>query len=231
MSFDQIREGCILLIDKPLHWTSFDVVNKIKYLFNKQVKIGHGGTLDPLATGLIIVCTGQCTKMTTEFQHDDKAYSGIITLGATTPSYDMETEINQTYDINNIDHESLFIAAQKMLGVQQQIPPVHSAVKIGGKPAYLKARANEDITITSRTIEIKKFEIINMALPNVSFYIECSKGTYIRSIAHDYGKILNNGAYLSSLRRHRSGGFDINAAWQMESLLDTLQDLASRVSL
>jgi tRNA pseudouridine55 synthase len=218
-----IKEGCIFLVDKPYKWTSFDVIRKMQYTFNNQVKIGHGGTLDPLATGLLIVCTGRCTKLMDEFLNDNKKYSGTITLGSTTPSYDLETEINNTFDFGSINDKQIIDNATTFLGEIEQIPPVHSAIKQGGKPVYLKARKNIEIVMKPRQVKIFDFTVSNIMLPNFDFEITCSKGTYIRSIANDFGAKLNNGSHLSALRRLESGGFNINQTWQLPNLLDLLK--------
>lgn len=220
----EIIEGCIFLIDKPLYWTSFDVVNKIKYALRKATKVGHGGTLDPLATGLLIVCTGKCTKMVTQFQNDDKMYVGKMILGATRPSYDMETEINQYFQLDTLTMDLLEENVKKYQGQIEQLPPVHSAVKVGGKPVYLKARQNIEVILQPRTVTIKSFEISSFeSFPEIAFQVACTKGTYIRSLVHDFGKSLDNGAYLSQLDRWQSGGFDKKDAWQLEDVLDKIK--------
>lgn len=222
----EIVDGCIFLIDKPLHWTSFDVVNKIKYALRKATKVGHGGTLDPLATGLLIVCTGKCTKMVTQFQNDDKMYLGKMVIGATRPSYDKETEINQHFDTNVITTDMLLENVKKFQGEIQQMPPVHSAVKVGGKPVYLKARKNIEVILQPRIVTIKSFELSDLdTFPEISFKVACTKGTYIRSLINDFGKELNNGAYLSQLDRWQSGGFDKKNALQLDTVLGKINEL------
>ena len=207
----------VLLIDKPLNWTSFQVVNKIRWLikqqFNiKKIKVGHAGTLDPLATGLLILCTGKFTKKIETYQAQVKEYTGTITLGATTPSYDLESEIDQKFDISEISQEDILKNTQQFLGEIQQQPPIFSALKKNGKRLYEYAREGSKIEIPSRAITIKEFEITKIELPCVEFRIVCGKGTYIRSLAHDFGKSLNNGAHLSSLRRTKIGEYRVEDA-------------------
>lgn len=219
MSFD-FQNGELLLVDKPLTWTSFDVVGKIRNSTRiKKIKVGHAGTLDPLATGLLIVCTGKLTKKVDEFLAEEKEYTGTITLGATTPSYDLETEVNHTFPTNHITNEMLIEVAKTFEGEIEQVSPVYSALRIDGERAYHKARRGEEVKMKSRKVTIEAFEITNIEMPIVSFRIVCSKGTYIRSIAHDFGKKLDSGGYLSSLRRTRSGAFKIEDAWNLEELV------------
>lgn len=218
-------EGEILLVDKPLTWTSFDVVGKLRNTMKPlKLKVGHAGTLDPLATGLLIICTGKLTKKIDTFQAEDKEYTGVITLGATTPSYDLETEIDQTFDISAITEEQILAAAKSFEGEQEQLPPAHSAVKIKGERVYEKARRGEDVELKPRKITISSFVIEKIEMPNVHFRIKCSKGTYIRSIAHDFGKALNNGAHLSSLRRTMSGDFHVDDAWKLDELIKAIRE-------
>lgn len=218
-------EGEILLVDKPLTWTSFDVVGKLRNTMKPlKLKVGHAGTLDPLATGLLIICTGKLTKKIDTFQAEDKEYTGIITLGATTPSYDLETEIDQTFDISAITEEEILAVAKSFEGEQEQLPPAHSAVKIKGERVYEKARRGEDVELKPRKITISSFGIEKIEMPNVHFRIKCSKGTYIRSIAHDFGKALNNGAHLSSLRRTMSGDFHVDDAWKLDELIKAIRE-------
>lgn len=219
MSFD-FQNGELLLVDKPLTWTSFDVVGKIRNSTRiKKIKVGHAGTLDPLATGLLIVCTGKLTKKVDEFLAEEKEYTGTITLGATTPSYDLETEVNHTFPTNHITNEMLLEVAKTFEGEIEQVSPVYSALRIDGERAYHKARRGEEVKMKSRKVTIEAFEITKIEMPIVSFRIVCSKGTYIRSIAHDFGKKLDSGGYLSSLRRTRSGAFKIEDAWNLEELV------------
>jgi tRNA pseudouridine55 synthase len=216
-------EGEILLIDKPAGWTSFDVVNKIRYMIKhhlgiKKIKVGHAGTLDPLATGLLIVCTGKATKQISEFTGLDKEYTGTFYLGATTPSYDRETAIDQTYNIDHISANLIHDTAKKFLGTIEQIPPAFSAVRIDGTRAYKKARKQEDVKLSSRHVDIYEFEITRTGVPETSFRVLCSKGTYIRSLAYDFGKSLNSGAYLYSLCRTSIGNFSLEDAISMQDL-------------
>ena len=216
-TLEDYKEGKVLLIDKPLNWTSFQVVNKIRWLIKQQfeikkIKVGHAGTLDPLATGLLILCTGKFTKKIETYQAQIKEYTGTITLGATTPSYDLESEIDKTFDVSNITSEEIQNTTQQFIGEIQQQPPIFSALKKDGKRLYEYARAGEQVEIPKRTIHISEFEITNIDMPNVDFRVICSKGTYIRSLAHDFGKALNNGAHLSKLRRTKIGDFSVDNA-------------------
>jgi tRNA pseudouridine55 synthase len=222
MTVEDYLEGQLILIDKPLEWTSFQVVNKVRWLIKKQfqlkkIKVGHAGTLDPLATGLLILCTGKFTKKIDSYQAQEKEYTGTITLGGTTPSFDLETEINTTFDISEITSERIWATTKKFIGEIQQQPPVFSALKKDGKRLYEFARAGEEVEIPKRTITISEFEITNIDLPRVDFRVVCSKGTYIRSLAHDFGKALNNGGHLSVLRRTKIGGFSVKNAISIET--------------
>lgn len=220
--------GEVLLVDKPLTWTSFDVVRKVSNAIKPQkVKVGHAGTLDPLATGLLILCTGKFTKRIAEFQAQEKEYTGIITLGATTPSYDMEREIDQRYDLAGITETGIRETAASFIGEIEQVPPQHSAIKVGGERVYEKARRGEAVTINPRNVHIHEFEVVDIALPEVHFRVVCSKGTYLRSLAHDFGKALNNGAYLSRLRRTKSGLFHVDDAWQLPELINHIRGAAN----
>jgi len=206
------EEGQILLIDKPYGWTSFQAVNKLKWKIRHlhklaKLKIGHAGTLDPLATGLLIVCTGKFTKRIEEFQAQEKEYTGTFVLGATTPCYDMEKPVDKEFPTNHITENAILETAKTFVGEQMQVPPIFSAVKIAGKRAYDYARQAQDVEIKAKPILIKEFEITRIAMPEVDFRIVCSKGTYIRSIARDFGEKLQSGAYLSALRRTRIGSF------------------------
>ncbi|MDC3229214.1 tRNA pseudouridine(55) synthase TruB [Flavobacteriaceae bacterium] len=216
-TLEAYQEGKVLLIDKPLNWTSFQVVNKIRWLIKQQfeikkIKVGHAGTLDPLATGLLILCTGKFTKKIESYQAQVKEYTGTITLGATTPSYDLESEADQTFDISGITKEDILKNTQQFLGKTQQQPPIFSALKQNGKRLYEYAREGSKIEIPSRAVTITEFEITKIELPCIEFRIVCGKGTYIRSLAHDFGKSLNNGAHLSSLRRTKIGKFRVEDA-------------------
>lgn len=214
MTGEDYKEGQVILIDKPLEWTSFQAVNKVRWLIKKsfgfkKIKVGHAGTLDPLATGLLIICTGKFTKKIDTFQAQEKEYTGTFTLGATTPSYDLETEIDQNFDISEITSEQIHKATKQFIGEIQQQPPVFSALKKDGKRLYEFARNGEEVEIPFRKITISEFEITRIDLPNVDFRVVCSKGTYIRSLANDFGKALNNGAHLSALRRTKIGDFSV----------------------
>ncbi len=224
------KVGKVLLIDKPLNWTSFQLVNKVRWLikqqFNlKKIKVGHVGTLDPLATGLLILCTGKFTKKIETFQAQEKEYTGTITLGATTPSYDLETEIDQTFDISKISFEKINNATQQFTGEIQQQPPIFSALKKEGKRLYEYARTGEKVEIPSRTVIISEFEITKIELPKVDIRVVCSKGTYIRSLAYDFGKALNNGAHLSALRRTKIGNFSVKDAVSITEFERVLKNL------
>ncbi len=220
-TLEDYKEGKVLLIDKPLNWTSFQVVNKIRWLIKQQfgikkIKVGHAGTLDPLATGLLILCTGKFTKKIETYQAQVKEYTGTITLGATTPSYDLESEIDKTFDFSEITSEEIHQATHQFIGEIKQQPPIFSALKKDGKRLYEYARAGEKVEVPTRTITISEFEITNIKMPNVEFRVVCSKGTYIRSLAHDFGKALNNGAHLSALRRTKIGDFLVEDAVGVE---------------
>ncbi len=218
-------EGEILLIDKPLDWTSFDVVNKLKVALKKKygkLKIGHAGTLDPKATGLLIVCTGKKTKEIESIQNTDKVYTGTFYLGATTPCYDTEQAVNAHFDISAITAQQIYENAHSFLGEQEQFPPAHSAVKINGKRAYDLARAGKEVPVKSKTINIKKFEITRIEFPVIDFYVECTKGTYIRSLAHDFGNRMDKGAYLAALRREKIGDYDVKDALQIDSIMEII---------
>ncbi|MCM5662474.1 tRNA pseudouridine(55) synthase TruB [Galbibacter mesophilus] len=225
---ETIKSGQILRIDKPLEWSSFQAVNKIKWAIKKKfklkkIKVGHAGTLDPLATGLLIICTGKFTKKIPELQGQIKEYTGTITLGATRPSFDMETEIDQTYSVDHIFEENIQAATQKFIGEIEQYPPVFSALKKDGKRLYEYAREGKEVTINPRKITIETFEITQINMPEVSFRVVCSKGTYIRSLAHDFGRELDSGAYLSSLRRTKIGDFNVDNAITPDAFAEMLQ--------
>ncbi len=218
----------VILIDKPLKWTSFDVVNKVRWA-GKYKKVGHAGTLDPLATGLLILCTGKMTKQIDTFQAQEKEYTGTLVLGKTTPSVDLETEFDAEYPINHISQEAINQAVSTLSGVIEQIPPAHSAIKINGKRAYEAARKGEEVIIKSRQVEVKEFEIDKTNFPEISFRIVCSKGTYIRSLVRDFGKLLDSGAYMSSLRRTRIGEFKIENSLTIEQFLETVPERLSKL--
>lgn len=215
MTLEDFIEGQVILIDKPLEWTSFQVVNKlrghIRKKFNiKKIKVGHAGTLDPLASGLLIICTGKFTKKIEEYQGQIKEYTGEITLGATTPSYDLETEVNAVFPLDHITEELIHATAKQFVGEIEQKPPIFSAIKKEGKRLYELARKGIITNIKSRKITISTFEITKIDLPKVNFKVVCSKGTYIRSLAYDFGLALNSGAHLSELRRTKIGDFIVD---------------------
>ncbi len=227
MTLDDFKNGQVLLIDKPLEWTSFQVVNKLRWHIRKKfdikkIKVGHAGTLDPLATGLLIICTGKFTKKIEEYQAQVKEYTGEITLGATTPSYDLETEINETFPINHLSEELIIEATKKFTGEINQKPPIFSALKKEGKRLYELARAGETTEIKPRKITIEEFEITNINLPKVEFRVVCSKGTYIRSLAYDFGLALNSGAHLSKLRRTKIGNFKVTNGMKIDEFIESL---------
>ncbi len=228
MEVEDFLNGKVLIIDKPLNWTSFQVVNKIRWAirrkFNlKKIKVGHAGTLDPLATGLLIICTGKMTKNINEYQAEHKEYTGTITLGATTPSFDLETEVDQSFPTGHITNELILNAAESFKGLIKQKPPIYSAIKKDGIRLYELARKGEQTEIKSREVTVFDFEITSIDLPEVHFRILCSKGTYIRSIANDFGKKLESGSHLSSLRRTKSGTFDLSKAISPESFVEALK--------
>ncbi len=221
------KDGQIILIDKPLQWTSFQVVNKLRWGIRKnfgikKIKVGHAGTLDPLATGLLVICTGKFTKRIPEFQGQTKVYTGTIKLGATTPSYDLETEIDQTFPIDHISEKNIKDATSHFIGEIEQYPPVFSALKKDGKRLYEYAREGAEVEIQARKITIDQFEITRIALPEVDFRVVCGKGTYIRSLAHDFGKILQSGGHLTALRRTKIGTFSVENAVTIASFEERL---------
>lgn len=219
-------QGEVLLLNKPYSWTSFDVVGKLRNSFKPlKLKVGHAGTLDPLATGLLIICTGKLTKQIDTFQAEEKEYTGTFTLGATTPSYDLETEVDQTFDISNITDEQILANCKHFIGDLEQYPPAHSAIKVDGERLYLKARRGEEVALKTRKVTISEFEITRIELPEVDFRVVCGKGTYIRSLAKDFGEELGNGAYLSKLRRTRSGNFKIEDAFEIIELVEHVREI------
>ncbi|PKP13366.1 MAG: tRNA pseudouridine(55) synthase TruB [Bacteroidetes bacterium HGW-Bacteroidetes-3] len=227
LTAEDFKNGQLLLINKPLNWTSFQVVNKLRWNIRQKfdlgkIKVGHAGTLDPLATGLLIICTGNFTKKIDEYQAQIKEYTGEITLGATTPSYDLETEVDETFPVNHITPELIQKTILQFLGDIEQIPPMFSAIKMAGVRLYDLARQGKTREITPRKITIETFEITDISLPKVQFRIVCSKGTYIRSLAYDFGKALNSGGYLSQLRRTKIGDFSINDAVEIEDFIANL---------
>lgn len=227
---EDFLDGQTLLIDKPLGWSSFQAVNAIKWSIRrafelKKIKVGHAGTLDPLATGLLIICTGKSTKKINDYQGQEKEYTGTITVGSTTPSYDLETEIDATFPTHHITDELIQQTTRQFTGTIQQLPPVFSALKKDGKRLYEYAREGIAVEIKKREITITEFEITNIAGNDIFFRVVCSKGTYIRSLAHDFGKALGSGAHLSSLRRTKIGDFNVNKAITTESFNTLLQSL------
>ncbi len=226
----EFESGEVILVDKPQGWSSFDVVNKIRWKLrditsNRKIKVGHAGTLDPLATGLLIVCTGKATKTIESMQNDDKVYEATFRLGATRPSFDMETEINNTFDLANINEDKIKKVLSSMEGEMSQTPPIYSAIQVNGKRAYEYARKGKEVELKSRQIFISKIELLKIELPDVTVKVHCSKGTYIRSLADEFGKRLDNGAFLYYLRRIQSGEFSIENAFQLNNFIDFLKNL------
>jgi tRNA pseudouridine55 synthase len=226
---EDFKNGQVLLIDKPLTWSSFQAVNKLRWHIKqrfkiKKIKVGHAGTLDPLATGLLIICTGKQTKEIHTYQGQIKEYIGVFTLGATTPSYDLETEIDQIFSTEHITEELLKETTKQFVGDIQQKPPIFSAIKKDGKRLYELARKGETTEIKARTVTVSHFEITKIDLPNVEVKIVCSKGTYIRSLAYDFGKALNSGAHLSALRRTKIGNFSVENASSIEDFIKNLEN-------
>jgi len=224
---EDYQAGQVLLIDKPLTWTSFQVVNKLRWeirqAFNiKKIKVGHAGTLDPLATGLLVICTGKMTKQIDTFQGQIKEYTGTFVLGGTTPSYDLETEVNETFETKHITEDLIHKTTGQFTGDIEQFPPIFSALKKDGKRLYEYARAGETVDIKSRTVHVSEFEITKIDGLNIDFRIVCSKGTYIRSLAHDFGKALESGAYLSALRRTKIGDFNVKNGVSIEEFIASL---------
>jgi len=220
-SAEDFTEGQILLFDKPLGWTSFQLVNKVRWLIKsrhkiKKIKVGHAGTLDPLASGLLILCSGKFTKRIEELQGQEKEYTGTFSLGATTPSYDLETEINATFPTDHLSEDRIKAATEGFLGEISQFPPVFSALKKDGRRLYEFARTGEEVEISARNVHIREFEITRIDLPEVDFRVVCSKGTYIRSLAYDFGEALDTGAHLSGLRRTRIGNYRVEDGMSLE---------------
>ena len=228
MTGEDYKAGQVLLIDKPLEWTSFQVVNKLRWHIRqrfhiKKIKVGHAGTLDPLATGLLIICTGKQTKSIHIYQGQVKEYTGTFTIGATTPSYDLETEVNETFETSHITNELIHKTTEQFIGAIQQQPPIFSAIKKDGKRLYELARKGETTEIPTREVTIEEFEITKIDLPKVEFRVVCSKGTYIRSLAYDFGKALNSGAHLSVLRRTKIGEYNVENAESIDSFIEKLE--------
>jgi len=226
-------EGEVLLIDKPTEWTSFDVVNKVRHALRfhlgiRKIKVGHAGTLDPLATGLLLVCVGKATKKINEYTGLDKEYTGTFYIGATTPSYDSETEVDQEFETSHISEDQIMDATHEFIGVIKQTPPAYSAIKVDGKRAYRLARGNEKVSMPEREVQIMEFEITRAGIPETDFRVSCAKGTYIRSLAYDFGKSLQSGAYIQSLRRTRIGDHGIEEALTVQQLDDLLAEQAKK---
>ena len=220
-------EGELILIDKPLEWTSFDVVNKIRRTISlhtgiQKIKVGHAGTLDPLATGLLIICTGKFTKRINDLQLLNKEYTGTFFLGATTPSFDKETEVDQQFPINHISNDLIQNTIHRFVGETDQVPPIYSAIKVDGIRAYQKARKNDEVNLKSRKVNISEFVVTQINLPEFNFRVVCSKGTYIRALARDFGIALNTGAYLSSLRRTKVGDFSVRDAKTVDEFIHSI---------
>jgi tRNA pseudouridine55 synthase len=229
LTLDGIKNGQVLLFDKPLHWTSFQVVNKVRWLIKqkfglKKIKVGHAGTLDPLATGLVILCTGKATKTIESLMGQTKIYTGEFTLGATTPSYDMETEVDKTFETSHITTELIQNTLPQFRGEIMQRPPIFSALKKEGKRLYEYARKGESVDIPKRQVNIDSFEITQDNFPKLNFKVQCSKGTYIRSLAYDFGEALNSGAYLSELRRTQIGDYKVREALSIEDFKKLIED-------
>lgn len=229
MTAEDYLSGHVLLIDKPLNWTSFQVVNKLRWEIRqafsiKKIKVGHAGTLDPLATGLLVICTGKMTKQINTFQGQIKEYTGTFVLGSTTPSYDLETEVNDTFKTDHITEDLIHETTKSFIGDIQQFPPIFSALKKDGKRLYEFARAGESVDIKSRQVHISEFEITKIDDLNIEFRVVCSKGTYIRSLANDFGKALKSGAHLSALRRTKIGDFNVENAVSIEGFISSLKD-------
>lgn len=231
-SLEDFKTGTILLVDKPLGWTSFDVVNKVRWLIRhrlgvRKIKVGHAGTLDPLATGLLVLCTGKLTPLITSLIDDDKGYTGDLRFGTTTPSYDLETAPDATFSTEEIPEATIRAAARTFTPGYSQTAPLFSAKKVDGKPAYRAARKGKTVEIPPRDVAIHRFELTAMQWPDAEFDVLCSKGTYIRSLVHDLGKALNNGAHLTALRRYRSGRFAVDDAITIEEFERRLNALPS----
>ena len=228
-TLEDFKEGQILLFDKPLEWTSFQVVNKVRWMIRKscnikKIKVGHAGTLDPLANGLLLIVTGKFTKRINELMGQEKEYTGTITLGATTPSYDLETEIDEHFDTNHISTEAIHETTKQFIGDILQQPPIFSAIKKDGVRLYEHARKGETVDVPKREVNVSEFEITKIEMPNLEFRIRCSKGTYIRSLAYDFGKALDSGAHLTVLRRTKIGDYDVNDTLKIEDFESLLPD-------
>lgn len=221
----ELWTGTMLLVDKPFDWTSFDVVNKVRYSINGKIKVGHAGTLDPRATGLLVLCTGKWTKRLTEFTGLDKDYEGTFKMGETTASYDGESPVDKTFPTEHLNEAMLQEATEQFKGSFEQYAPIYSALKVKGKKSYELARAGIEVARKKRTVSIAKFDLTRIAVPEVDFAVTCSKGTYIRSLAFDFGAAVQSGAYLSALKRSRVGEFKLSDAHQLDELIPYLQNL------
>lgn len=229
MTLEELQSGKILLIDKPLDWTSFDVVNKVRWEIRKKFKVkkfkvGHAGTLDPKATGLLILCLGKETKNIETYQGQEKTYTGTIKLGVTTPSYDTETDEKEVFPIDHINETIIQKTVSQFIGTIEQLPPIFSALKKEGKRLYEFARAGQNVKIKSRQIHIQNFQITSITLPHLNFEVTCSKGTYVRSLAHDFGKALKSGGYLTALRREQIGDFNVKTAFSIEKVIEIIKE-------
>jgi tRNA pseudouridine55 synthase len=227
MNLEDFKNGQVLLINKPLNWTSFQVVNKIRWLIKnkfgiKKIKVGHAGTLDPLATGLLIICTGKMTKKISSFQNQTKKYTGTFLIGSTTPSFDLETKPDNTFPVDHINKDLIINATKSFIGKIKQKPPIYSAIKKDGKRLYESARIGENIEINDRDIEILNFNISRINIPYIDFEVECSKGTYIRALANDFGKKLNSGATLYKLNRTKIGEYSVNKSISIEEFTENI---------
>jgi tRNA pseudouridine55 synthase len=227
MNLEDFKNGQVLLINKPLNWTSFQVVNKIRWLIKnkfgiKKIKVGHAGTLDPLATGLLIICTGKMTKKISSFQNQTKKYTGTFLIGSTTPSFDLETKPDNTFPVDHINKDLIINATKSFIGKIKQKPPIYSAIKKDGKRLYESARIGENIEINDRDIEILNFNISRINMPHIDFEVECSKGTYIRALANDFGKKLNSGATLYKLNRTKIGEYSVNKSISIEEFTNNI---------
>lgn len=222
-----LQSGAVFGVNKPLRWTSFDVVNKIRWCLRKshgKIKVGHAGTLDPLATGVVVVCVGRATKEIERYMGEEKEYVAEVTFGKTTPSYDLETDFNGTYPYDHVDERTLRQVLSQFVGVIEQVPPAYSAVRVDGVRAYEKARSGDEMVLKSRRVTIRAIELVEIALPVVKLRICCGKGTYIRSLANDIGKACGSGAYLSGLERTRVGEFSVEDCFQLDDIVKILQE-------
>ena len=224
---EDVRAGAVFVVDKPLHWTSFDVVNKVRICLSKgygKIKVGHAGTLDPLASGVVIVCVGKETKKIEEYMGQEKEYVAEITFGHTTPSYDLETSFDKEFPYEQVDRACLERAVQQFIGEIEQFPPSYSAVRVDGVRAYEMARRGDEVEMKSRKVMVREIEILKAEFPIVELRIVCSKGTYIRSLAHDLGKVCGSGSHLSALRRTRVGDFRVEDGFKMDEIIGVLQE-------